>query len=196
MSIYPLPPGIPDDLTLLYEFVNSLDERRYVRDGVAHAGGDDLASVAHLERWMRQRGLLAESAKLDGKSLAAALELRLALRAVFELPPSLRPISADVLSRLNAAAAAFPLVVELSSDTTSRLQPDPHSRAGGLGAVLAQLHHASETGRLDRVKMCDDDDCRRVFYDQSKPSTRRWCASSVCGNRQKTRAYRRRQREG
>ena len=34
-----------------------------------------------------------------------------------------------------------------------------------------------------------------MFYDRSKPTTRRWCSSLLCGNRQKTRAYRARQRE-
>jgi membrane associated rhomboid family serine protease len=33
------------------------------------------------------------------------------------------------------------------------------------GAILAEPHHASETGALDRLKMYDDDDCRRAFYD-------------------------------
>lgn len=186
----------PDDLALLYEFTNSLDERRFVRNGVAHTGGDALATVADLERWMRDHALLGARTKLDAKSLAAALELRRALRALLEVPPSDRPDDAVVSPLVNHAAAAFPLIVQVSEDGKSRLQPLSGARAGGLGAVLAQLHHASETGRLDRLKMCDDEDCRKVFYDWSKPSTRRWCASAVCGNRQKTRAYRRRQQKG
>jgi predicted RNA-binding Zn ribbon-like protein len=34
-----------------------------------------------------------------------------------------------------------------------------------------------------------------VFFDRSKPATRRWCMSTLCGNRTKTRTYRARQRE-
>ena len=30
---------VPSELALLYDFVNSLDERRYVERGVAHTGG-------------------------------------------------------------------------------------------------------------------------------------------------------------
>ena len=49
-------------------------------------------------------------------------------------------------------------------------------------------------GTLDRLKMCAAEECRRVFYDRSKPATRRWCMSTLCGNRIKTRTYRARHR--
>jgi predicted RNA-binding Zn ribbon-like protein len=52
-------------------------------------------------------------------------------------------------------------------------------------------------GELDRLKTCGAEECKRVFFDRSKPGTRRWCVSTLCGNRIKTRAYReRRQRKG
>ncbi|WP_354138189.1 CGNR zinc finger domain-containing protein [Bradyrhizobium sp. LB11.1] len=43
--------------------------------------------------------------------------------------------------------------------------------------------------------MCASEECRRMFFDRSKPATRRWCMSTLFGNRMKTRAYRERQRE-
>lgn len=192
----PRPTPVPADLALLHEFVNSLDERRYVRDGVAHTGGDELATVEQLEVWMRRRGLLADRVKLDAKSHRKALELRRSLRALLALAPPDRLANAEVASQVNAAAAELPLIVQVSAKGGIQLQPVPGIRSGGLGAILAELQHASETGKLDRLKLCDTDECRRVFYDHSKPATRRWCASTVCGNRQKTRAYRQRLREG
>jgi predicted RNA-binding Zn ribbon-like protein len=42
--------------------------------------------------------------------------------------------------------------------------------------------------------VCAAQECRRVFFDRSKPATRRWCMSTLCGNRIKTRAYRERRR--
>ncbi|MFI7544479.1 CGNR zinc finger domain-containing protein [Actinoplanes sp. NPDC049599] len=35
--------------------------------------------------------------------------------------------------------------------------------------------------------------CRSVFYDRSKNGSKTWCSMEVCGNRNKTRSYRRRQ---
>jgi predicted RNA-binding Zn ribbon-like protein len=60
--------------------------------------------------------------------------------------------------------------------------------------VVAELYDGATQGTLDRLKMCAAEECRRVFYDRSKPATRRWCMSTLCGNRIKTRTYRARHR--
>jgi predicted RNA-binding Zn ribbon-like protein len=73
------------------------------------------------------------------------------------------------------------------------LRPVPARAMSGLGQVLVELVRLSDDGRLERVKTCDSDECRWVFYDRSKPSNRRWCSSERCGNREKTRTYRKRQ---
>src|ERR1700722_14732990 len=50
---------VPQELALLYDFVNTLDRRRFVEQGVVHAGGDELATPREMESWMRRHGLLA-----------------------------------------------------------------------------------------------------------------------------------------
>jgi predicted RNA-binding Zn ribbon-like protein len=184
---------VPGELTLLYEFVNSLDLRSFVERGVQHAGGDELATKPQLEAWMCQRGLLAKSAQLDDEEHRKALRLRHALRAFLQLAPAARRRDASAITMLNASAATLPLIVQTSKTGKIRLHPLAGVPAGGLGTILAELQYAAETAKLDRLKTCAAEDCRRVFYDRSKPGTRRWCASMLCGNRQKTRAYRRRQ---
>ena len=62
----------------------------------------------------------------------------------------------------------------------------------GLSALVAELYNGAANGTLDRLKMCTSEECKRVFFDRSKPGTRRWCQSTLCGNRQKTRTYRER----
>jgi len=49
----------PRELSLLYEFANSLDERRFVQGGVPHMARDGFASVVALEAWMHSYGLVA-----------------------------------------------------------------------------------------------------------------------------------------
>ena len=36
---------------------------------------------------------------------------------------------------------------------------------------------------------------KKLIFDRSKPATRRWCMSTLCGNRMKTRTYRERHRQ-
>jgi len=186
---------VPAELALLYEFVNSLDLRRYVEHGVQHAGGDELATKGQLEIWMRRRRLLDKDAQLNEADHRKILQLRHSLRALLQLAPAARRRNASAIALVNATAAEFPLIVQISSGGKIRLQPLPRAHSNGLGLILAELQYAAETGKLDRLKMCAAEECRRVFYDRSKPGTRRWCASTLCGNRQKTRSYRRRQRQ-
>ncbi|MGH8180717.1 MAG: CGNR zinc finger domain-containing protein [Steroidobacteraceae bacterium] len=186
------PSLVPDELRLLHQFANSLDLRRFVQGGAAHELRDELATPAALEAWMRERGLLERGVRLGRSDHEKALELRGALRAFLGIAPAERAAAAG--ARLSAAAADFALVVEASQKGRMRLQPLPRNALSGLGAVLADLHHAAECGNLDRLKVCASDECQRVFFDRSKPATRRWCSSALCGNREKTRAYRTRQR--
>ncbi|MFL6646726.1 MAG: CGNR zinc finger domain-containing protein, partial [Sulfurifustaceae bacterium] len=186
--------AVPPDLALLYEFVNSLDLRRFVHHGKPHETGDELGTVSELELWMRRRALLDADARLDPDSHRRALELRDALRRFLQLAPANRPADTRAAASVNASAATFPMIVHVSAGAVA-LQPAAGIRSAGLGRILAELQHAGATGRLDRLKMCAADECRWVFYDRSKPGTRRWCASTLCGNREKTRAYRQRRRE-
>lgn len=48
---------------------------------------------------------------------------------------------------------------------------------------------ASNDGRL---RLCEGPGCSLVFYDSSRPGTRRWCSTERCGNRVNTTTYRRR----
>jgi hypothetical protein len=46
---------VPPELALLYDFVNSLDERRYMENGALHNGGDEISTPLLLAEWMRAR---------------------------------------------------------------------------------------------------------------------------------------------
>jgi predicted RNA-binding Zn ribbon-like protein len=49
-----------------------------------------------------------------------------------------------------------------------------------------------QDGTFARLKSCRNHDCRWAFYDYSKNRSASWCSMQLCGNRTKTRAYRRR----
>jgi predicted RNA-binding Zn ribbon-like protein len=182
---------VPGDVALLYDFVNSVDLRRYVEQGVVHDPGDDLATSAQLQNWLQARGLLKRGVQISPAEHRKALELRDALRAFLAAAPTERRAAAGLLE---SSAARFPLQVTASRDRGLDLRPVPGGATSGLGNVLAALVRLSDNGRLERVKTCDSEECRWVFYDRSKPGNRRWCSSDRCGNREKTRAYRSRHR--
>ncbi len=50
-------------------------------------------------------------------------------------------------------------------------------------------------GRADRVRICANDTCRWVFYDESRAGRRCWCDMASCGNRAKAARHRARVKE-
>jgi predicted RNA-binding Zn ribbon-like protein len=186
---------VPDELANLYDFANSLDVRHFTHHGVQHVQGDELGSPRELGAWMSQRGLLFTSARITPAMFATALEFRAGVRTYLQCDPVERRKNKDAVRSLNTAVRLFPLVAEARNDGVMALRAARGDALAGLSSLVAELHDGSVRGTLDRLKMCAAEECRRVFFDRSKPATRRWCMSNLCGNRIKTRTYRERQRK-
>jgi predicted RNA-binding Zn ribbon-like protein len=185
---------VPDELANLYDFANTLDARSFTHHGVPHLQGDELAGPRELSAWMAQRGLSGTSARITPAMFAAALRLRAAIRAYLECDPAERRKNKDAVRSLDAALKPFPLLARVQTDRGMTLGAARQDALAGLSTIAAELYDGSVRGTLDRLKMCAAEECRRVFFDRSKPATRRWCMSTLCGNRIKTRAYRERRR--
>ncbi len=184
MSGKPRSDAIPAELVLVRAFVNTLD----VEDAL-----DEIASPAALGAWCRAHAGLAADQLVSRRDLAAAIEVR------------------DVLRRVLLAHSGFAIPAEEHAELNRRLeryqagigfdaagQPHVHARGSGVTHVLAQLlidvATAQATGTWSRCKLCPAEDCLWAFYDHSKNRSRRWCSMDVCGNRTKTKSYRRRRR--
>ena len=108
--------AIPSDLALLYEFVNSLDVRRYVEQGTAHDPSDELATPAQLRDWLQTRGLLDRRIDVSKAEHREALRLREALRTFVAVPPQARSSAAGALV---ASARGFPLEVAVAARSSA-----------------------------------------------------------------------------
>jgi len=186
---------VPDALANLYDFANTLDVRHFIEHGAQHRQGDELGTADELATWMAQRRLLKAGAKVTATMFDTALRLRTGLRDYLQQDPEARRGKAATRA-LNEMIAAFPVIAELGGETGAILRAVRDDALAGLSALAIALYDGARDGSLDRLKMCAADECHRVFYDRSKPATRRWCMSTLCGNRIKTRAYRERQRDG
>ena len=70
---------------------------------------------------------------------------------------------------------------------------DPTGEALARAAIpLVEAIAADDTSRW---RICDNDACRWVFEDASRAGRRRWCDMATCGNRNKVRRFRSRQRD-
>lgn len=185
---------VPDALANLYDFANTLDLRHFTHHGIQHQQADELHNLTALGEWMRQHGLIERAAAPSQKTFEAALRLRAAVRDYLKCEPAERHRKPVVTAPLNAAMESFALRVATIGKDGLALRPATSDAQAGLSAIVAELYDAASAGTLERLKMCAADECQRVFFDRSKPGTRRWCQSTLCGNREKTRTYRERHR--
>lgn len=186
---------VPDELANLYDFANTLDLRRFVHHGVQHPQSDQLGNAAGLAAWMSERKL-GSNGKITPAMFDIALQLRSSVRDYLQCEPDERQRNKAVGRALNLMTQRFPVTAQIHESGRHNggmtLRPARDDALAGLSVVVAELYNAAANGTLDRLKMCASDECHRVFYDRSKPGTRRWCVSALCGNREKTRTYRER----
>ncbi len=169
----------PSSANLLVDFANSVDHDE---------GTDDLTTPRELSRWLIARGLLERGITADADDLALALELRAALHGALVANHDGTPGSDD----LSRVAARFPLILD-GRGLAPTLRPLDGGIRGALGLLIVAVHSCVADGTWPRLKICSDDTCEWAFYDASKNRSRAWCEWG-CGNRNKTRAYRARQR--
>jgi len=131
--------------------------------------------VDWLPDWLSERGLV----RAEGRARA----LRSALRALVRANNGV-PLDDQAVATVNAAARRVSMQIDSTGALTVTTDGDALDRvvAIALGAML--------DGSWGRLKACRN--CRWSFYDRSPNRSGTWCSMQLCGNRKKTRAYRRR----
>ena len=171
----------PAGLELVRSFLNTYD---------ADEGTDDLDDTKTFAAWLHERDRSVDRVGED--DLEVAREIRDALRELAAAHHDGTP-SPSAQRALARASGALPVVVSYV-DGAPQLVPHPDEPPVRrfLARVLAAVAVAGVDGTWERLKICPADDCQWAFVDTSRNRSRRWCAMEVCGNRSKTRAYRRR----
>jgi predicted RNA-binding Zn ribbon-like protein len=169
---YDLPNVAPEPLRLVQRFVNTVDFERD-RDWLADLLGEE--------------GIEATPA-----AVARAGEAREAIRELL-YANNRQPVEGDPHAILRRAAARARFTLDLEHPA---LAPDAPGVDGLVGRVLAVAYSAMVDGSWSRLKACRNHGCRWAFYDYSRNRSANWCSMQLCGNRTKTRVYRRRRRAG
>ena len=148
-----------------------------------------LRAPEDLGRWLVEAGVLEVAPVVTAADLEHARELREAVYRIAKAAGRGTPRAADVAT-LNRWAAEPPLAPRLAGDGRSLTWDGPVRAAL---ATIARDAADLVTGPLaTRVRECAAPDCALLFVDASRPGHRRWCSMDACGNRTKTRSYRRR----
>ena len=184
MARFDLPNAAPEPLRLVQLFVNTAS--------VVEHRVEWLTTPTDLETW-----LLEHEMQPTGRPTRADLDRALALREA--LRDLLRRNNTgedapDAIAAVNEAAARAQLGLTLDKAGELHLDVRGTGVDAALGRVIAVAYGAMLDGSWGRLKTCRK--CCWAFYDPSKNRSGTWCSMQLCGNRTKTRAYRRRQADG
>jgi predicted RNA-binding Zn ribbon-like protein len=174
----------PGSLALVQAFANTVAEEGHLR-------WEAIGDPDSLRSWLSRRGLLADGERVGEADVARAKEIRKALRSLLAANNG-RGADPAAIRALNLAAERARLKVRFGADGWATVEPGAGGVDGALGRVLAAAHAGMEEGTWGRLKSCANAACGWAFYDRSKNRSGRWCSMEVCGNRTKTRTYRRR----
>lgn len=162
---------------------------------VRHRGSrprDLLSTSEAIADWHRLAGCSKTVIQPSVRDLEDAILLREAIyRAVLAVILNEMP-NADDLNRINLAAS-YPLAApRIDAQSCEVHWKNPHPFRACLSEIARDaVMVIGNTGR-QRLTMCDNQSCRMLFVDHSPAKRRRWCAMSLCGNREKIRTHRRR----
>ena len=154
----------------------------FVRRGVIHGEGAD-----------RLRTQATAEPVSAARDLARVHAVRGALREVADALAEQRPPRTGALDTVNRALHARQ-VIELVPAADGCVSVDHRHVGDPIDDALARLADPLVTeltsGHPERIRICDNDTCRWVFYDTSRTGKRRWCDMATCGNRAKAARHR------
>ena len=127
----------------------------------------------------------------------ASTRVRDALREVADSIAEQRAPTAEALDTVNRALHARQVIELIPApdgvNVDHRHVGDPIDDA--LARLADPLVKELTAGHPDRIRICDNDTCRWVFYDTSRTGRRRWCSMATCGNQAKAARHRARAKQ-
>jgi predicted RNA-binding Zn ribbon-like protein len=172
------------------------------------SGTDEIATPVLLATWLRDRFLLPAGVSVTSDEHQRAIRAREGLRALAAANGAKpepadhargdrlrrRGLTGSALADLAGLARRLPLVLDTDA-RPPRLVPVSRGTADAvLAALLAAVAESVANGTWNRLKVCREPDCRWAYFDHSRNRSRAWCSMTVCGNRAKAKAFRRRAR--
>lgn len=178
------PHRAPGDLELVRSFLSLHDHEGDRPESLPPA-------ASTIEAWLRHRRLVAADEQVARPELDRAMAVQRALRTrvLVNTGADRDPAADDELDRAAAAAGLRPRF-----RSEDRLQPEATGVDGAVGRLLAIAFLAELDGSFRRLRACQDPACTSILFDRSRNRSARWCSMAVCGNRNKVRRFRERER--
>jgi predicted RNA-binding Zn ribbon-like protein len=188
----------PVPLETAFDFLNTLE----LDDG---ALVERLTSLDTAAGWLVDARVVPDAATITSLARSAS-ERQATLERLVTTRTALRDVAHAVahgeaprrraIDEVNRALAARERVQLVAEPDGVRLG---HSHVGDavddvLARIAEPIVREIGSGHEDRIRICANDTCRWIFFDESRPGNRRWCDMATCGNRAKARRHRARRK--
>jgi predicted RNA-binding Zn ribbon-like protein len=189
-------PAVP--LETAFEFLNTLE----LEDG---ALVERLTSLDTAGAWLADAHVVPDATAITGVAGSSAqrqavlerlVRTRTALRDVAHAVAHGQAPARHAIDEVNRALASRERIELVAADDGVRLG---HSHIGDavddvLARIAEPIVREIGDGHDDRVRICANDTCQWLFFDESRGGRRRWCDMATCGNRAKAQRHRARQK--
>jgi predicted RNA-binding Zn ribbon-like protein len=169
---------------LVQEVVNSQE----VEDEIEH-----LDSPESLATWLVAHDLAVAGTKVTPRDLERVIAAREALRGVL-LANNGEPLDPGAIAVLNDVSDRIRLEPRFDGNGYVTVAGEGRGVDGALAQIVAVVLGAMADGTWSRLKVCRADTCGWAFYDHSRNRSGQWCVMAECGNRNKARTFRARQK--
>jgi predicted RNA-binding Zn ribbon-like protein len=187
-------------LETAFDFLNTLE-----LDDDAPVLVERLTDLETAATWLADAGVVGDPGVITslGRTKAAreaVLErlrtTRTALRDVAHAVAHGAPPARQAIDEVNRALTSREAIQLVPAADGVRLG---HSHVGDavddvLARIAEPIVREIGDGREDRFRICANDTCAWVFFDESRPGNRRWCDMATCGNQAKARRHRARKK--
>jgi predicted RNA-binding Zn ribbon-like protein len=189
----------PLPIETAFDFLNTLE----LEDG---ALVERLTTLDEAGAWLSEHDVIDDPRRITllGRrppgaeaTLRRIVRTRTALRDVAHAVAHHDPPDRDAIEEVNRALGAKARLELVAADDGVKLG---HSHVGdavddALARIAEPIVREVGGGHDRRFRICANDTCRWIFYDESRSGQRRWCDMATCGNQAKARRHRARQKQ-
>ncbi|MBB6669132.1 CGNR zinc finger domain-containing protein [Cohnella nanjingensis] len=139
-------------------------------------------------------------APLSEGDLAELRQLRAWLRGIVQRANASLPLPPNDIERMNGylGQSSGTWRFSVNDDNAYRIdrQPTDRNLAWLESEIVLSFARLLTDGEPKRLKICENDRCKWIFYDASKNKSRKWCDHGICGNLMNVRRHRERKTKG
>ncbi len=127
------------------------------------------------------------------RNIKSLQQLRQLMRNIFKKTSENREPSSQEIQTINdfmSKTKRKPTLIKKAESYELISKPLEDSWEAFISEVALSFSNMFITNEYKRVKICKNQDCLWVFYDDTKNGRKHWCSSEACGNLSRVRKHR------